>query len=140
MVRAAPFFQIYLLILCIADRFINMDYVYASVLQHFPNVDRMSIYDIACQWAIHLEERMAEMPEDVRMKVSAFRVKVSAFKELRYVIGKLHWHGHKQEDHSRFSLNYILGSNHTDGEGIKWRWWDIQPIANSTKLIGPDGR
>lgn len=60
-----------------------MDYVYASALQHFPNVDRMSMYDIACQWAVHLEERMAEMPEDVH-------VKVSAFKELRYAIGKLH--------------------------------------------------
>ena len=94
---------------------------------------KLITYDIACQWAVWLEKRMAEMPEDVR-------VEVPNFSELRYAIGKLHWHGHKQEDHSRFSLNYLPGSARTDGEGIERRWWDIQPIANSTKMMGPGGR
>lgn len=114
-------------------RYINMDFVYAYAVRHFPGIERMTMYNIACQWAVHLEERMAQLPEDVR-------VDVAPFKELRYAIGKLHWHGHKQEDHSRFSLNWIPGSNRTDGEGIERRWWDFQPVANSTKMMGPGGR
>ncbi|GJE98381.1 CxC2 domain-containing protein [Phanerochaete sordida] len=115
------------------ERHINMDYVYSSSLRHFSDIDIMTMYDIVCQWAIHLEERMADMPEDLRTQVARF-------KELRYAIGKLHWHGHKKDGHSRFSLNYLFGSGRTDGEGIERRWWDIQPVANSTKMMGPGGR
>ncbi|GJF00552.1 CxC2 domain-containing protein [Phanerochaete sordida] len=115
------------------ERHINMDYVYGASLRHFPDVDIMTMYDIVCQWAVHLEARMADMPEDLR-------IQVARFKELRYAIGKLHWHGHKKEGHSRFSLNYLFGSSRTDGEGIERRWWDIQPVANSTKMMGPGGR
>lgn len=110
-----------------------MDYVYCASLRHFSEVEIMTMYDIVCQWALHLEERMADMPEDLWIEVAKFR-------ELRYAIGKLHWHGHKKEGHSRFSLNYLFGSNRTDGEGVERRWWDIQPIANSTKMMGPGGR
>ena len=91
------------------------------------------MYDIVCQWTLHLEQRMGEMPDHMR-------VEVAKLSELRWAIGKLHWHGHKPEGHSRFSLNYVPFSGRTDGEGIERRWWDIQPIANSTKMMGPGGR
>lgn len=102
-------------------------------MRHFSNVDRMTMYDIVCQYIIWLEKRMKEMPEDVR-------VEVAKLSELRYAIGKLHWHGHKQEDHSQYSLNYIPDASRTDGEDIERCWWDIQLIANSTKMMGPGGR
>ena len=114
-------------------RYINMDFIYASSVGHFPGVERMTTYDIACQWAVHLEERIAQLPEGVR-------VDVAPFKELRYAIGKLHWHAHKKEDHSRFSLNLVPGSCRTDGEGVERRWGDIYPATLSTKMMGPGGR
>ena len=110
-----------------------MDNIYCAAMRHFSQVEKVNMYDIACQWAQHLQQRVAEMPEDLRVDVA----KIS---ELRYAIGKLHWHGHKPEGHSRYSLNYIPGMCRTDGEGVERRWWDIQPIANSTRMMGPGSR
>lgn len=110
-----------------------MDYIYCSALKHFSEIELMTMYDIVCQWALYLEKWVSEMPEELRMEVAKFS-------ELRYAIGKLHWHGHKKEDHSQFSLNYLRRSSRTNGEGIERRWWNVQPIANSTKMMGPGGR
>lgn len=111
----------------------NMDCIYCSAMKHMSAVERMTMYDIICQYALYLEQRVAELPEDLR-------IAVAKLSELRYAIGKLHWHGHKQEGHSRYSLNYIPGANRTDGEGIERIWWDVQPLAASTKMMGPGGR
>ncbi|EKM49439.1 uncharacterized protein PHACADRAFT_106919, partial [Phanerochaete carnosa HHB-10118-sp] len=94
----------------------------------------MTMYDIICQWIVHAEQCMDEYPNNFRTQLVDFKT------ELLYAIGKLHWHGHKPDGHSCYSLNYISGAARTDGEGIEWCWWDIQPLASSTQMLGPSER
>lgn len=101
-------------------------------LCHHRHVRKHICYDIACQWCKHLRERLAKPPDAVRTTLSDGSVVFS--------IPKLHWHSHKEGDHSKFSLNYRVGAARNDGEGSERRWWELQPIASSTKMMGPGQR
>ena len=120
--------------LTLQTRYINMDLVYLYALLHKLRTKKMTIYDIICQWVLWAQQQIEEYPKELQVVLADYK------EELFYAIGKLHWHGHKEDGHSRFSLNYIPGSGRTDGEGIERRWWDIQPIATSTRMMGPGGR
>lgn len=116
-----------------AFRYVNMDLIFCSAMRHYKGVRKLSVYDIICQWIIYLKERIKQYPEE-------YQVDLPEVSQLQWAIGKLHWYAHKQEGHSRFSLNWIPYVGRSDGEGIERRWWDIQPIANSVKMMGPGAR
>ncbi|KAI9060074.1 hypothetical protein FKP32DRAFT_1679355 [Trametes sanguinea] len=59
---------------------------------------------------------------------------------IQYSIPKLHFRSRIQAGHSPYSLNFIPGAGRTNGEVIERRWWVIQPIAASTKVMGPGQR
>ncbi|KAF7799450.1 hypothetical protein EIP86_010685 [Pleurotus ostreatoroseus] len=111
-----------------------MDFVWASALRHFRGIDPFTTYDIVCHWLLYLEGRITELPPEYHPS------KIPGFEQLMWAIGKLHWYSHKAAGHSRYSLNFIPGAARSDGEGIERRWWVIQPITNSTKMMGPGSR
>ncbi len=113
-------------------RYINMDYIFVSAMLHHLVVNKLITYDIACQWSKGLVERISKFPAHMQISLP----EDATF----FGIPKLHYHSHKSAGHSIFSLNYRLGAGRLDGEGIERRWWWIQPIANSTKGMGPGGR
>ena len=102
-------------------------------MRHYEGVEKSNSYDITCQWLLNLINRIREYPPE-------YQVDLPAQSLMRWAIGKLHWYSHKQEGHSRYSLNWMPGVGRSDGEGIERRWWDIQPIANSVKMMGPGAR
>ena len=89
-------------------------------------------YDIACQWSQGLVERIAKFPPHLQVAIPEGSI--------AYVIPKLHFGSHKQEGHSPYSLNYRVGAARTDGEGPERNWWEMAPLANSTKQMGPGTR
>lgn len=109
-----------------------MDFIFACAMRHFLRLGKLVTYDIACQWSINLVERIAKFPDHVYIPLPAGSI--------RYGIPKLHYHSHVTLDHSKFSLNFLLGAARGDGEGIERRWWWIQGSANSTKVMGPGQR
>ena len=109
-----------------------MDYIFVSAMLHHLVVNKLITYDIACQWSISLRERIAKFPEHLQVELPP--------EATVFGIPKLHYHSHKSQGHAPFSLNYRLGAGRLDGEGIERRWWWIQPIANSTKGMGPGQR
>ncbi|KAK7675926.1 hypothetical protein QCA50_021145 [Cerrena zonata] len=112
------------------EKYVNMDLIFCSAMRHHPDVDKLNSYDITCQWIIYLIDRISKYPAE-------YQVNLPDTAMLRWAIGKLHWYAHKQKGHSRYSLNWIPGVGRSDGEGIERRWWDIQPIASSVKMMGP---
>ena len=110
-----------------------MDLIFCSAMRHHDDVEKVNSYDITCQWLLNLAKRIHEYAPE-------YQVNLPSAALLRWAIGKLHWYSHKQEGHSRYSLNWIPGVGRSDGEGIERRWWDIQPIANSVKMMGPGAR
>ncbi len=56
------------------------------------------------------------------------------------MIPKGHIGGHKEDCQTAFSLNLILGSARSDGEGIERPWAHLGPVAMSTCEMGPRSR
>ena len=92
-------------------------------------------YDIACQWAIHLRERIAHdnFP-------SHLRIELPEGPDLRFLIPKYHFSGHTGEDHSKYSFNLVRGVGRTDGEEVERNWWRHDATAASTREMGPGSR
>ncbi|KAH9855406.1 hypothetical protein C2E23DRAFT_724163 [Lenzites betulinus] len=114
------------------ERYVNMDYIFVSAMREYLVVNKLVTYDIACQWSKNLLERIASFPPGVQINIPEGSI--------MYAIPKLHFQSHIQEGHSPYSLNYRVGCARNDGEGIERRWWDIQPITSSTKMMGPGQR
>ncbi|KAI9058883.1 hypothetical protein FKP32DRAFT_1606369 [Trametes sanguinea] len=114
------------------ERYVNMDYIFVSALREWLVLKKIVSYDIACQWSKSILDRIANFPAHIQIPLPEGTV--------MYVIPKLHYSSHQQLGHSKFSLNYRVGCARTDSEGIERRWWWLQPIANSTKVMGPGMR
>jgi hypothetical protein len=111
----------------------NMDYTYASFLRHHsPRLTKVTSYDIACQWCIHLRERLLKLPPLVRLNI--------IFQIMFFVVPKLHIYGHQIMCQLQFSLNWLWGAGRTDGEGIERPWAHLGPVATSTRDMGPGSR
>ncbi|KAJ7118008.1 hypothetical protein C8R43DRAFT_1153763 [Mycena crocata] len=106
------------------ERYANMDYIFASILRHLDvRMRKIVSYDIVCQWWKGLVRRLASLPPLLRLNL--------AMHLFRFVIPKMHIHGHKLDCQRQFSLNLVPGSAQTDGEGIE---------ASSTREMGPGSR
>ncbi|KAJ7223218.1 hypothetical protein GGX14DRAFT_532116 [Mycena pura] len=115
------------------ERFANMDYIFASILRHLdPRLRKIVSYDIVCQWWKNLMERLLLLPPLVR-----FNLVLQLF---RFVVPKMHIHGHTKACQVEYSLNLVPGSGQTDGEGIERPWAMIGGVAASTRNSGPGAR
>ncbi|KAJ7076920.1 hypothetical protein C8R43DRAFT_1143595 [Mycena crocata] len=115
------------------DRFVNMDYVFASILCHIDTrLLKVVSYDILCQWWKKLKERLLKLPPLLRLRISLAL--------MRFVIPKMHIHAHMVACQVLFSLNFLLGAGQTDGEGIERPWANIGGVATSTREQGPGFR
>ncbi|KAL1739019.1 hypothetical protein HDZ31DRAFT_50063, partial [Schizophyllum fasciatum] len=114
----------------VGERYINTDYALASILSHHDEGMRFILsYDICCQYSKNLVDRMANMPEGLRRKLDASR--------MRFVIPKLHIHGHKLECQLAYNFNYTLGAARTDGEGVERPWSQLGPLGTALRAMGP---
>jgi hypothetical protein len=100
----------------------NVDWVLLQALKR-TNVDptqgAMLIYDIACQYFIHLQDRIGHLlPE----KLSLDRA-----------IGLFHVHGHKEECFFRFATSFIPGAAVTAGEILETLWSSLNAITPTVR-------
>ncbi|KAJ7166440.1 hypothetical protein C8R43DRAFT_946003 [Mycena crocata] len=115
------------------ERYANMDYIFASILRHLDvKLRKIVSYDIVCQWWKGIVKRVSELPPHLRLTL--------AMHLFRFVIPKMHIHGHKLDCQRKFSLNLVPGSAQTDGEGIERPWANIGAVASSTREMGPGSR
>jgi len=115
-----------------SDRYLNMDYLYFSSLRD-TKIKRLVVsYDIACQWHLNLFNRMEIMPESLRLSPT--------IEAITYLIPKFHLPAHIKKCNLMFSFNLTRGVGRTDGEAPERGWSDINPVAQSTKEMGPGSR
>ena len=114
------------------ERYANMDYIFVSAMLLCLVEKKIITYDIACQWSVHLLERIKKFPRHLQINVPDG--------SLSYAIPKLHWYSHRREAHAHFCLNFLKGVARLDGEGIERRWWWVEPIANAIRGMGPGNR
>ncbi|KAG1898676.1 uncharacterized protein F5891DRAFT_1190447 [Suillus fuscotomentosus] len=115
------------------ERYLNMDYLFFSSMQSSSEISTLNIsYDIACQWSKHLWTRMSAFPHQYHIKHDQ--------KSITFLIPKFHLPAHVAKCQSNFSFNFIKGVGRTDGEAPERGWADINPIATSTRKMGPGSR
>ncbi|KAF8268583.1 hypothetical protein EI94DRAFT_1700161 [Lactarius quietus] len=93
------------------ERQVNMDYSLCKALSY--NMEDIPValvmYDIMCQYGVHLSDRVEKSPE----------LSIANSLELRTGIGLFHIHGHQDSCLPRFSPSYITGAKQVDGEIIE---------------------
>ncbi|KAJ7044412.1 hypothetical protein C8F04DRAFT_1250376 [Mycena alexandri] len=117
-----------------AERFVNSDYALAMALKnHNPSeefmfklqvevddVDKVSTYDIACQYIIYLEDRFEKQFPD----------QLEYIKKMRWGVPALHVQGHQDSCTYLFGTAYMECIGHFHGETVEHYW----PEANQ---LGP---
>ncbi|KAJ3529367.1 hypothetical protein NMY22_g9027 [Coprinellus aureogranulatus] len=112
------------------ERYSNMDYlleesVKGSVLKMF-----MISYDIACQWSRNLLERIRTFsPKSTLLSA-----------KLRFMVPKFHLPAHVPSCHDRFAFMLTPGAALSDGEAPERGWGESNPLATSTREMGPGTR
>lgn len=109
-----------------------MDYMFLSSLRGTQYQRLIVSYDIACQWSIHLCERILAFPEDLQLVFSENGV--------IFVVPKFHLPSHVASCQTAYSYNLTRGAADTDGEAPERGWSDINPASNQTKEMGPGSR
>jgi len=61
-------------------------------------------------------------------------------KSFRFMVPKFHLPAHVGKCRTPYSFNYNPNVGRTDGEGVERGWSNINPIAASTKEMGPGSR
>jgi hypothetical protein len=106
----------------------NVDYVVVRSTAHNLGPKIIASYDIMCQWATHLPERLENFPlYDARQLDNDIVARV---------VPKFHLAAHKPECRANFSLNFEPGVGRKDMEGPERTWFGLQG-GGSTKDQGP---
>jgi len=109
-----------------------MDYLFLSTMTH-SDVHVINVsYDIACQWNKHLWERMSRYPTEIHFSHTT--------KVVTFLVPKFHLPAHISACQTNFSFNLIKGMARTDGEAPERGWSNINPVATSTREMGPGSR
>lgn len=109
-----------------------MDYLFYSSFAN-TQLKRMVIsYDIACQWDKKFWQRMANFPDTWAINAGAV--------SLKFLVPKFHLPAHVEKCHRDYSFNFTKRVGRTDGEAPERGWSKLNPLASSTKEMGPGSR
>ncbi|KAJ6464246.1 hypothetical protein C8R47DRAFT_992084 [Mycena vitilis] len=116
----------------LGERHCNIDFLIASVLMALNLIWVIISYDIACQYAINFWDRMSNMPDAMKPKVTR--------DNLWWKVPNFHLPPHKKPCHSPYSFHWMWGAGMTHGEGVEQNWAFSNGAAASTRLMGPGSR
>ncbi|KAI5992012.1 hypothetical protein F5J12DRAFT_907442 [Pisolithus orientalis] len=115
-----------------SERYVNMDYAFASALHHSDATVLKVLYDIACQWHKKLYQQMDQMPPSLQSNLHNWAV--------TFLIPKFHLPAHIASCQWSFSFNWTKGVGQTDGKELECGWANLNPTASSMKTMGPGHR
>ncbi|KAG2105070.1 uncharacterized protein F5147DRAFT_746489 [Suillus discolor] len=114
------------------EKYINMDYLFFSTLRGM-QLEMLNVsYNIACQWHKNLWARMKSFPQSHSLNYVT--------KIIRFFVPKFHLPAHIAKCQTVFSFNFTQFVGQTDGEAPERGWSNINPVASSTKAMGPGCR
>ncbi|KAJ7017666.1 hypothetical protein C8F04DRAFT_1200144 [Mycena alexandri] len=89
-------------------------------------------YDIACQWHINIWTRMNSYTREIQI------VDDKTF--VVFLVPKFHLPAHIEACNIKFSFNLTRYVGQTDGEAPERGWANANPLAGSTREMGPGAR
>ncbi|KAJ7314160.1 hypothetical protein DFH08DRAFT_972914 [Mycena albidolilacea] len=113
------------------ERYANIDFIVMAALAGLSLLLLTISYDIACQWKIHLKERLEKLPTDMQL---AQDIKVQCALPV--------WHAgsHNEPCQNENSLSFKPGVGKSDGEGVERTWFRLNSAAAFTKDAGTGQR
>ncbi|EPS93480.1 hypothetical protein FOMPIDRAFT_39266, partial [Fomitopsis schrenkii] len=112
------------------ERYVNMDYLFASSLCKSEVVQVVVSYDIACQWSVNLWSRMTQYDFEFNQEQ----------RTIIFLIPKFHLPAHQESCQIKYSYNYVKHVGRTDGEAVERGWAAVNGFSGSTKEMGPGSR
>jgi hypothetical protein len=100
----------------------NVDWAFLESLRTtnvMPEQGVMLIYDIACQYSIHLQDRIGHL--------------LPTGLDIDWAIGLFHVHAHKEKCLFRYASSFILGSGIVAGEILESLWSGLNTITPATR-------
>ncbi|KAJ7775778.1 hypothetical protein B0H14DRAFT_2401678, partial [Mycena olivaceomarginata] len=117
----------------LGERYINMDYMFFRSIAGSPLLRFFVSYDIACQWHINIWRRLAAY-QDPDLLVAGNKPFYT------FLVPKFHLPAHIEACNLRFSFHLTPEVGQTDGEAPERGWANANPLARSTKEMGPGSR
>jgi hypothetical protein len=106
-----------------------MDYMYFYSTARCGLLRFFVSYDIACQWHLNIRTRMAKY-QDATLTLDRRKV-------VTYLVPKFHLPAHIKACNLKYSFNLTRYVGQTDGEVPERGWANANPLARSTKEMGP---
>ncbi|KAJ6553851.1 hypothetical protein B0H10DRAFT_2241820 [Mycena sp. CBHHK59/15] len=116
----------------LGERYVNMDYMFFRSLVGTDLVRFFVLYDIACQWHTNIWNRLATYERSIKM--------VGGNKFIVFLVPKFHLPAHIEACNLHFSFNITRDVGQTDGVAPERGWANANPLARSTKEMGPGAR
>ncbi|KAI5985315.1 hypothetical protein EDC04DRAFT_2913872 [Pisolithus marmoratus] len=109
------------------ERYMNMDYSICDALgYHSDSITKaLVIYDVGCQWSINFRSRVKNGPS----------LLLPPALEIVPTVGKFHLAAHKLSCFPRYSLNFIKGAGHLDGEILETLWGLFIKISSTARSM-----
>jgi Kyakuja-Dileera-Zisupton transposase len=107
---------------------VNVDYSVCSAL-NFNSLglpEAILIYDVWCQYGVHFYDRL----HDAR-----YYLEIDPEMKLFGAIGKFHLADHVDSCFSKWSLNFLKGSGHIDGEIMETLWSGMNKVSGAARSM-----
>ncbi|KAJ7885134.1 hypothetical protein B0H14DRAFT_3082330 [Mycena olivaceomarginata] len=118
------------------EKYINMDYMLWKSLKNDDEIIQLFIsYDIVCQWSKNIWRRLAQYNPELRQSAGNPKDRYYV-----WLIPKFHLPAHIEACNILFSFNLTPYVGQTDGEAPERGWANANPLATSTKEMGPGAR
>ena len=110
------------------SRQVNVDYSVCNGMNFNTSGLRevLLIYDVNCQYLVHFDERLDDVAEylsrDTDMKLFG-------------AIGKFHLADHVDSCFSKWTLNFMKGSGHIDGEIMETLWSGMNKVSGAARSM-----
>jgi hypothetical protein len=88
--------------------------------------ESLLIYDVYCQYGVHFEDRIQEVSEYLQSDPDM---------KLFGAIGKFHLADHVDSCFSKWSLNFMKGAGHIDGEIMETLWSGMNKVSAAARSM-----
>ncbi|KAJ7906944.1 hypothetical protein B0H13DRAFT_2233541 [Mycena leptocephala] len=117
------------------ERYINMDYMLWKSLLGCDDVVKLVVsYDIVCQWRINIWRRLEKYEPELQQR------RGTGQRRYVWLIPKFHLPAHIEACNILYSFDLTPYVGRTDGEAPERGWANANPLAASTKEMGPGAR
>lgn len=89
------------------------------------------IYDVMCQYLVHFGERLEDVSQYLTLDPE---VKVMG------AIGKFHLADHVDSCFSKWTLNFMKGAGHIDGEIMETLWSGMNKVSGAARSMSKSNR